>query len=95
VNPLELIDYLVAGTSLLIGIVVGRRMRPRPPKPLTPTCSCTHGFGQHEGGAQCFGKVAEAVRFDGYGTEIAWKQVQCTCLRYDGPSPVIFGLEVP
>lgn len=89
---MELADYAVAGTTLLIGLAVGRRMRPKPPKPLKPICSCTHGFGSHEDGARCHGKVDEPTKFDMYGTERAWKKVQCTCLRYDGPDPAIFGL---
>lgn len=90
-NALELVDYLVAGATLLIGIGVGRRMRPKPPEPLKPICSCEHGFGKHEDGGQCHGKVEEATRFSSGGAEIAWKQVQCTCRRYDGPDPAILG----
>lgn len=92
-SPFELADYVAAGLTLLIGIGVGRRMRPKPPEPLRPICSCEHGFGSHEDGAKCHGKVEETSRYDGLGKAIAWRKVQCSCLRYDGPHPAIFGLE--
>lgn len=93
-NPLELTDYLVAGATLLIGVGVGRRMRPKPPEPLRPQCSCGHGYGHHEGGQKCHGEARGNVKgYDGDGYADKWEMRQCTCLRYDGPDPAIFGLE--
>jgi hypothetical protein len=89
---MELADYVVAGTALLVGLAAGRRSRPKPPPPVRPFCTCTHGYGSHEDGGLCHGKVDEPTKYDVYGTEVAWKKVQCTCLRYDGPDPAIFGL---
>lgn len=85
-NPLELADYVVAGATLLVGLVVGRRMRPKPPEPLRPVCSCGHGYGTHEDGRRCFGRDEKrrngVVHLD-----------ECPCRRYDGPDPLIFGIE--
>lgn len=86
-NPLELVDYLAAGTALLIGVCVGRRMRPKQPEPLKPVCSCEHGFGAHEDGRRCHSKV------NAYRNGVTYREA-CECQRYDGPDPAIFGLEV-
>jgi hypothetical protein len=91
VNPFELADYIGFAAALLAGIGVGRRMRPKPPKPLKPICTCGHGFGHHEDGRAC-----KATNED-YWYEMGvrnYRVDQCKCRRYDGPDPAIFGLEV-
>lgn len=92
-NLLELTDYLVAAAALLIGLHLGRRMRPKPPEPLRPICSCDHGYGSHHSGGNCAGKEREPSKYDKFGETVAWKMVQCTCTRYDGPDPLILGIE--
>ena len=84
----ELLDYAAFVVSGLAGIAIGRRMRPRPPKPLRPMCSCKHGFGHHENGLRCHGQQTSHLNGTAYVDD-------CRCRRYDGPDPAIFGLEVP
>lgn len=84
----ELADYLGFTVALLGGVFAGRRMRPRPPEPIKPVCSCKHGYGQHTDGRSC--RAKELTVYDQYNS----KRLQpCACSRYDGPDPVIFGLE--
>jgi hypothetical protein len=92
VNPLELTDYLVAGATLLIGLGVGRRIRPKPPEPFRPMCACGHNFGSHRDGASCAAETERAHYLRG-GSRNGKEWVACPCLRYDGPDPAIFGLE--
>lgn len=86
-NPLELIDYLVAGTTLLIGVAIGRKMRSKPPEPLRPICSCEHGYGQHDAEEGCQADVRQEL------PGLNWQWVDCPCWHYDGPDPALFGLE--
>ena len=88
-SALELADYVVAAIALLVGLGIGRRMRPRPPEPIRPICSCKHGFGSHAAGRQCHAEGLVVV--DHLGTR---RLKPCPCLQYDGPDPAIFGLGV-
>lgn len=92
-NALELTDYVVAGITLLIGLRVGRRMRPKPPAPLRPVCSCTHGYGLHHDGRKCAGRVQEPSKYDTLGDPVAYVMADCRCTHYDGPDPLILGIE--
>lgn len=85
-NPFELADYVGAGAALLVGILVGRRMRPRPPEPMQPMCSCDHGYGHHEGGKRCAGYESNYRNGEDH-------RERCECRLYDGPDPTIFGLD--
>lgn len=87
---LELADYVAAGVALAIGIGIGRAMRVKPPKPLTAVCTCEHGFGQHEDGHRCHGQVQRS-RWDKHGLHSGYDWVDCSCLRYDGPSLSFLG----
>ena len=91
-NPLELVDYLVAGAALLIGIGIGRRLRPRAWRPRGPVCSCRHGYGFHEAGRACRAEVQRPAPATPFGSAPTWEWVPCRCQRYDGPDPTIFGL---
>lgn len=92
ISWMELADYAVAGLTLLIGIGVGRRMGPKPPEPLKPICSCSHGYGEHLEGAQCQGDQ-KRPRYNKVGDWTGHEYVPCKCTRYDGPDPAIFGLD--
>ena len=75
----ELVDYLAFAAAFVVGVAIGkRRERRKKPEPLTATCGCGHRFGFHEDGKRC------------YATD-AW-ETKCTCRRYDGPDPAMFGL---
>lgn len=96
VNPFEMADYAAFIAAAWVGLVVGRRMRPRPPEPLKPMCSCAHGFGTHEDGRRCNSEIEQASSWSSCGTyPVSWRWVPCPCLRYDGPDPAIFGLLAP
>jgi hypothetical protein len=90
-NWAELADYIGAGLALLIGVGVGRQMRPKPPEPLKPICSCGNGYGEHLDGGKCHGQI-KRMRYSASGSHIGYDYVQCPCLRYDGPDPAIFSL---
>lgn len=83
----ELLDYTAFTIAALGGILVGRRMRPKPPAPIKPMCSCGHGYGHHEGGLHC-----HAIDQQYHGMSV-YTDRPCTCQRYDGPDPAIFGLD--
>jgi hypothetical protein len=86
----ELADYLGAGGALLLGLLIGRKMRPKPPEPIKPICSCNHGYGSHVDGKRC--QAQALVQYDAYKSN---KELQpCPCVRYDGPDPAVFGLGV-
>lgn len=87
---LELVDYLAA--AFVGGVGIGRVMRPKPPEPLRPVCSCGHGLGTHQQTGACNASVERSSKYDPYGGAVAWEHVPCACLRYDGPDPAIFGL---
>ena len=94
-NLFEMVDYVAILASVLgavVGVAAGRRMRPRPPEPLRPICSCSHGYGKHREGAVCQGGV-ERKHYTHNGVRSGYEWVQCACSRYDGPDPAIFGLE--
>jgi len=94
-NLFEMVDYVAILASVLgavVGVAAGRRMRPRPPEPLRPICSCSHGYGKHHEGAVCQGEV-ERRHYNSYGERLGFEWVGCSCSRYDGPDPAIFGLE--
>lgn len=82
----ELLDYVAFVVAGLGGLAIGRSMRPRPPKPLRPVCSCEHGFGHHENGLRCHGQEENFRNGTTYVDD-------CRCRRYDGPDPAIFGLQ--
>jgi hypothetical protein len=82
---------------LLIGVVIGavlrslpaRRKAPKSDGPPEPVCGCGHHYSFHDGASgKCHGTVRQATHFNSYGTEIAWKQVPCTCRKYAGPEPM-------
>lgn len=84
----ELADYAAFVVATLGGVMIGRRMRPKPPEPIKPICSCRHGYGQHADGKSCQAK--ELTVYDQYKS----KRLQpCACSCYDGPDPAIFGLD--
>jgi hypothetical protein len=85
---------LVPLLSLGLGLLVGRRMRPRPPEPLRAICSCEHGYGSHADGKACQVSDKVADHWDVYGRADHWIPDRCPCLRYDGPDPAIFGMDV-
>lgn len=85
VNALELVDYLAVSAALLAGVWIGRRTR-QGPDPVRPVCSCGHGYGHHEGGRRC----AHLHRARRNGVHYL---DPCGCQLYDGPDPMIFGLE--
>lgn len=87
-NPFELADYLAAAATLLIGVAAGKRLRPRPPAPLRPICTCGHGYGTHVDGKGCQAETLTVVD-ERHNQELR----NCRCRRYDGPDPAIFGLE--
>jgi hypothetical protein len=87
-NPLELVDYLFGLFALAAGVGIGWWLRPSALKPLQPVCSCKHGYGHHVDGAQCAG-------FDLQYYDSIHHRHRCECRRYDGPDPLIFGLEPP
>jgi hypothetical protein len=82
----ELLDYVAFVVAGLAGVGVGRRMRPRPPAPLRPICTCKHGFGHHEKGKRCHGTE------ENYRNGTTYLD-PCGCQCYDGPDPSIFGLD--
>lgn len=82
---MELADYLVTGLALVGGVGIGRAMRPKPPEPIRPICSCRHGYGTHTHGGHCAGKFE---RHRNYKDVVD----PCSCQRYDGPDPAIFGM---
>jgi hypothetical protein len=84
----ELADYAAFIIATFGGIAIGRRMRPKPPAPLKPQCSCRHGYGHHENGLRCHARTSEYLNH-----RDVW--VDCTCQRYDGPDPALFGLDAP
>jgi len=83
VSVFEFADYIAFVLAALGGVAVGRRMRPRPPTPLKPICTCGHGYGTHEHGRACGALVEDYYRD---------VMDPCPCTRYDGPDPAIFGL---
>lgn len=88
---MELADYIVAGSALIGGILIGRRMRPERPEPIRPICSCDHGYGTHDAdGGGCHAETL--VQFTAYKAN--QRLAPCPCKRYDGPDPAIFGLAV-
>lgn len=87
-NPFELADYAGFLLALLTGTGVGRAMK-RKPKKLKPECSCGDGYGTHEENGPCRGQMKRASGWDSDGYEIRWEWVQCPCLRYDGPDPLV------
>jgi hypothetical protein len=91
VNWFTLADWIGAIVALLVGISIGRSMRPTPPKPLQAVCSCEHGYGQHEDVGKCHGQVRRATKWNSLGDEKDWTWVQCPCQRYDGPNLELLG----
>lgn len=96
-NLLSLVDILGGAIAVLAGMSIGRRMRPRPPEPLKPMCSCTHGYGTHDNATACQGQIKRESKWR-KDTDpvrpVEWVHVPCPCLRYDGPSPAVLGLDI-
>jgi len=88
----EYAPAVTAAFGTVVGLLIGRRMRPRPPDPVRPICTCGHGYGSHQDGKECQVGDREADHWDSYGREDHWVSVQCSCTRYDGPDPAIFGM---
>lgn len=80
------------GAGLLgVGMLIGRAMRVKPPKPkpIQPVCSCGHGYGQHQDGGRCGAEVKRATRWgSGQYDPIDFEYVPCSCLKHDGPVPL-------
>ncbi len=91
-NLFDMVDYIFFALIALMGLVIGYLAYPRPPEPLRPICSCSHGYGKHHEGAVCQGEV-ERRHYNSYGDHSGHEWVHCACSRYDGPDPAIFGLE--
>ncbi len=89
-------EYAPTVTALfgtVLGLLVGRRMRPRPPKPIKPqppVCTCRHGFGTHEGGKACAAEIQRPDKWNKDGDERGWTYVRCPCTNYDGPDPLMW-----
>lgn len=89
--------YAPAVVGLLgfaLGSLLGRNTRPKAPEPLRPICTCKHGYGSHADGKACQAMSNRPDHWDGYGREDHWISTPCSCLRYDGPSPLVLGLDV-
>jgi len=86
-----LTNFIPVVLAVLAGLAMGRWVS-RTPEPLRPICSCSHGYGQHHEGAVCQGEV-ERRHYNSYGERLGFEWVGCSCSRYDGPDPAIFGLE--
>lgn len=92
-----LIAYAPTITAVLgaaAGLVLGRRMRPSPPEPVRPICGCTHNYGAHENGRACKAIDKRPDHWDHVNRADHWVSAPCPCMRYDGPDPAIFGLDV-
>jgi len=86
-----LTNFIPVALAVLAGMAAGRWVS-RPPAPLRPICSCSHGYGQHHEGAVCQGEV-ERKHYRHNGVRSGYEWTHCACSLYDGPDPVIFGLE--
>ena len=88
-DPLSL---AVGAVILAVGMLIGRRMRRKPPKPPAIKCGCGHNYGAHENGGRCMAgvKTANEWSLDKYGDREAshWHYPQCPCRAYDGPEPL-------
>ena len=82
------------------GVAVGfhrgqAKERRKAGEPVKLTCTCTHGYGSHEGGNRCRADIKRPNRWgvsDGHSgsdNEIGWEYVPCPCRSYDGPEPLI------
>jgi hypothetical protein len=97
VNPFDWFDIIAGAVSVLFGVGIGRSMRPKPPEPLKPMCTCGHGYGTHDNGKACQAQVKrpnEWNRSSSIELPIGWEHVPCPCVRYDGPSPHVLGLDI-
>lgn len=87
---MEPVTMLVGGGLVLVGWVLGRiNRKSKTPKTPRAVCGCKHHHAHHDPKTgECNGTREVATKFNTIGTEIAWKEVPCTCKQYSGPEPI-------
>ena len=74
--------------SYRIGVVKGRAIeRNKTPKPITPTCPCSHIWGEHKEGGSCKAQIKRPY-YSGIGSRNGHEWVECACTKYHGPIPI-------